>query len=387
MKNILIISFSPLHRDPRVRRQVKTLMGNYNITCAGFTDIDEKNVEFWPIKISPTNVYKRFRAMIFLITRQYRRYYWQRKEISPLYNDWQSRGCQKFDLIIANDIETLAVALEIARGSPVFFDAHEYSPRQSNSFLWRRFRAPFVDWQCRSCLKQVTLFSTVNESLSREYMREYGKDSIIIYSAPMYRELEPGLTGDKKIRLVHHGVAASQRGLEEIINILNYLDDRYTLDLYLVTNSQASERYLAELKSQALKFGGRVGFREPVPTDQLPEALNQYDIGVALIQPRNFNYANCLPNKFFEFIQARLVLATGPTPDMKELIEKFDLGIVSDDFSAKSMAGKISSLSVDDINRIKHKVHSNADVLSFQDSGKLLLNSVQELTSDASYEV
>ena len=382
MKSIFIIGFSPLHRDPRVKRQVKILMDSYKITCAGFTDIDEQNVEFWPIKISPISRFKKIRAAIYLITRQYRKYYWQRKEIVPLYKSWQNKGCPKFDLIIANDIETLAVALEIARGCPVLFDAHEYSPQQSNSILWRRLRAPFVDWLCRSYLKQATLFSTVNASLSREYEREYGKKSIIIYSAPMYRELEPGLTGDKKIRLVHHGVTASQRGLEEIINLLSYLDDRYTLDLYLMTHGDESERYLAELKSQALKFGSRVVFREPVPTDQLPEALNQYDIGVALIQPRNFNYANCLPNKFFEFIQARLVLAAGPTPDMKKLIETFDLGIVSADFSAKSLAEKISCLSVDDINSIKHKLHDSADTLSFHESGKLLLKSAQEITGD-----
>ena len=64
---------------------------------------------------------------------------------------------------------------------------------------------------------------------------------------------------------------------------------------------------------------------------------------------------------------------------MKELIETFDLGIVSADFSAKSLAEKISSLSVDDINRIKQKVHDSAYTLSFHESGKLLLKSTQEL--------
>lgn len=387
MKRILIMSFSPLHRDPRVKRQVETLMDSYSITCAGYTDIEETGVIFWPIKSSSTNRYKRLKEKIFLVTRQYLKYYWQRTHIVSLYNTWQKEGYQKFDLIIANDIETLMVALEIAKGCPVFLDAHEYSPRQSNSFFWRLFRAPYVDWQCRTYINKATLMSTVNNSLSYEFEREYGKKSIVIYNAPVYHELEPGLTEGKVIRLVHHGGAARQRGLEEIISILNYLDDRYTLDFYLIAPNQNCKQYLAELKELARQFGDRVTFREPVTTDQLPDELNQYDIGVALIQPSNFNNAHSLSNKFFEFIQARLVLATGPTPDMKELIEKFDLGIVSDDFSAKSLAGKISSLSVDDINRIKQKVHNSAGVLSFQESGKLLLKSVQELVDDGDCDV
>ena len=379
MKSICIISFSPLHRDPRVRRQVQTLKGKYKITCAGFTDIDDSNIYFWPIILLPQNKLQKFKAAIFLITRQYKKYYRQRREVKSLYNIWQRNHCPKFDLVIANDIEALIVALDIAAGCPVFLDAHEYSPRQSNKIIWRVLRAPFVDWQCRDYLNKAELLSTVNNSLSQEYEREYGKKSIILYSAPMFREFEPSLTDKRKIRLVHHGGAARQRGLEEIINLLNYLDEQYTLDLYLVALDQHSKLYIEELVDLSQKFGDRVTFREPVPTEQLPEVLNQYDIGVALIQPQNFNYAHCLPNKFFEFVQARLVLASGPTPDMKELIEKFDLGIVSDDFSARALAEKISCLSIDDINRYKKNVHKSANTLSFQESGRLLLKSVQEL--------
>ena len=161
MKSICIISFSPLHRDPRVKRQVQTLKGKYKITCAGFTDIDESNVEFWPVKLLTRNKYKKLKAAIFLITRQFSKYYRQRREVESLYNIWQKNHCQKFDLVIANDIEALIVALDIAGECPVFLDAHEYSPRQSNNFVWRLFRAPFVDWQCRTYLNRAASVSSL----------------------------------------------------------------------------------------------------------------------------------------------------------------------------------------------------------------------------------
>ena len=125
MKNVFIISFSPLHRDPRVKRQVKTLIGNYKITCAGYSDIDEPEVVFWPIRLSVRSNYKRLRAAFFLITRQYSKYYWQREAVDAIYKSWKSKDSPKFDLIIANDIESLMLALKISKGCPVFLDAHE----------------------------------------------------------------------------------------------------------------------------------------------------------------------------------------------------------------------------------------------------------------------
>ena len=97
-------------------------------------------------------------------------------------NAWQGRGKPAFDLVIANDIETLPAALEIAAGSPVLLDAHEYSPRQSADLIWRILTAPYIDWLCRSYINKAALLATVNNSLAEEYELEYGKKAIIIYN-------------------------------------------------------------------------------------------------------------------------------------------------------------------------------------------------------------
>jgi hypothetical protein len=57
-----------------------------------------------------------------------------------------------------------------------------------------------------------------------------------------------------------------------------------------------------------------------------------------------FNLKYILPNKFFEFIQARLAVAIGPSVEMKRLVKEWDCGIVAANFEAKSMAAEINRL-------------------------------------------
>ena len=55
---------------------------------------------------------------------------------------------------------------------------------------------------------------------------------------------------------------------------------------------------------------------------ELPRMANDYDVGLYLLPPTNFNQRYALPNKFFEFIQGRLAIAIGPSPEMAKLVER-----------------------------------------------------------------
>ena len=100
------------------------------------------------------------------------------------------------------------------------------------------------------------------------------------------------------------------------------------------------------------------------------ELLNKYDIGLYLLPPMNFNQEHALPNKFFEFIQARLAIAIGPSSEMTSIVEKYDCGIVSKDFEPENLASKINSLSTEKVRYYKQNSHKTA----------------QELNSEVNYE-
>ena len=94
----------------------------------------------------------------------------------------------------------------------------------------------------------------------------------------------------------------------------------------------------------------------------------------------NFNDKYALPNKFFEFIQARLALAISPSPEMKFLVDKYNLGVVSDDFTTQSLAAKISNLSFEQIMFYKNRVNHFCHELSAENNEKMIKNTVDTLT-------
>ncbi|HSF55750.1 MAG TPA: hypothetical protein VLA71_18500, partial [Algoriphagus sp.] len=131
-----------------------------------------------------------------------------------------------------------------------------------------------------------------------------------------------------------------------------HLDERFELKLMLLPTDLG---YLNELKE--LAKDKKTEFLPSVPTQEISAFINQFDIGLFILEPVNFNYANALPNKFFEFIQARLTIAIGPSPEMKKIVEAEQNGVVTQFFDEVEMARTLNALSMQEIQEMKEISH------------------------------
>ncbi len=377
-KKILIISFSSLHSDPRVLRQIRVLSGHGYIYAAGYTDpcassaFRDVNVKWVPLKKEEMTLKTKIKKVLQLKLRLLKKYYNEQLPVSILYN----LKLDDFDLIVANDVETLPIALILAKGKPVYLDAHEYAPMEHSNFLWKFLFTDYTLWLCKNYLNQASAMTTVGYEIAKEYQKKFNIAlPQVIPNASEYKSLNVTPVEDK-IHLVHHGGVHKGRGLDELIRLMNLLDERFILNFYLVANSSVSQKYLSSLKQTASHLKYKIYFHEPVEMSTIPQVINQYDIGVYLLQPVSFNNEMALPNKFFEFVQARLAIATGPSREMAKIVSEYDLGVVSEDFSAHSMAEKLNSLSKKKIMKMKNNSHKAAFDLSFDAYSKKLLDIV-----------
>src|SRR5258706_5440670 len=365
MHKALVISFSNLNHDARVKRQVSFFGREYDVKVACYDGPDELNI----IKIhSPRlSVIHKIISGLFLVLRFYTKAY------QLLYG--QNLKLKKdFDLIVPNDIEALPLAFQLKGNAKILFDAHEYAPRHfENKLSWRIFFQGFNKFFCRKYIPQVDGMMTIGEGIASEYEKHYGIKPVIITNAPAFYNIQPNPTNPKKIKLVHQGIANPSRKLELMFDMMEHLDERFTLDLMLMKPIHRSNiTYLEKLKTLAKK-NSRIQFVPPVPTDKIIPTLNKYDIGIVLIPPINFNYQNTLPNKFFECIQARIALAIGPIPEMKKITEKFEIGVVSQDFTAKSLAEKIQLLTSEKIDCFKNNTTRVAQELNAEKNEELFI--------------
>lgn len=360
MKRALVLSFTDLGRDPRVNRQIRFLARDFRVTAAGLGDPGIEGVEFLPLRGPEGSRIARALAAPLLVSGRYERYYWSRPEIRQARERLSGRQA---DLFVANDIEALPVVLEAAGKTPVLFDAHEYAPRQfEDLWRWRLLHRPFREYLCRTYIPRTAAMLTVCDTIAAAYARDTGVEPRVIWNAPEFAALEPSRGGadDGQVRLVHHGGAQRSRRLELMIDTLKALPPRFTLDFLLVP---ADPAYLQELRARAACRPG-IRFLPPVPMRDLPRALNRYDAGIYILPPVNFNHQAALPNKFFEFVQARLAVGIGPSVEMKNLVERFGLGVVAEDFSPPALARALGGLDAGRIAAFKNRAHAAARELS-----------------------
>ena len=117
--------------------------------------------------------------------------------------------------------------------------------------------------------------------------------------------------------------------------------------------------YLNEL-SQLAGSSPRVRLVPPVPFDRIITTISEYDMGVYLLPNVNLNNALALPNKFFEFNQARLALVVGPSLEMARMVKAEGCGVVNRDFRGESLRVTFGRLDATSIDAFKHALHDAA---------------------------
>jgi hypothetical protein len=217
--------------------------------------------------------------------------------------------------------------------------------------------------------------TTVCRAIADEYQKNYGVKCEVITSAPFFEDLEPSPTNKNGIRMIHHGGLSTSRRLENMIFLMDYLDDRFSLDFMLINNNQSYHNKLRAIAKRSTK----IRFRDAVPMKDIAKSINSYDIGLFLLWPGAFSYKMALPNKLFEFIQGRLAIAIWPSPEMARVVEEYDLGIISNDFSIKGISEKLNSLSSADVMKFKMNAHHAANTLCAEQNKNILLNIIEKL--------
>jgi hypothetical protein len=351
---------------------------DYQVTTAGFASPSIQGVEFIRIPQIPKPLPEKLFAAMLLKLGQFERYYWMDRKVRFAL---EALGHRRFDLIVANDVATLPLALRLAKGASTVLDAHEYAPREfEEQWRFRFFLMRYADYLCRSYLSMTAGMSTVSDGIAKEYARQYGVLPKVIPNVPEYRHLDPAPVRFDAIRMVHHGAAVPGRRLESMIDLMRLLDKRFLLDFYLISSDPA---YLIRLKERAAN-DPRIRFLAPIDTDSLPETLNQYDIGLYILQPSSFNNAHALPNKFFEFVQARLATAIGPSPEMQRLARRYGFGIVAQDFTPGALAREMNALTVERLAALKANAHEAARELCFERFADTFLSLIEEAMGSAS---
>lgn len=379
-KQVLVLVFSNLRHDARVMRQVQFLAKHFDVSLVAFDADPMENVTLIKINQTKLTIIRKGFLSLALLFRLYKTAY----RLFHNYEKYLHATLQhkKFDLVVANDVDTLPIAFSLKGKGSVIFDAHEYAPRHfEDKLVWRLFFQPFNLHLCKIYIPQVDAMLTVGRGLANEYEKHFKVKPTIITNAARYHEITPSTVLPDKIRLIHHGIANASRRLDIMIDMMKLLDDRFTLDLMLMTSNYASgqtKAYIDALKATAAQ-DNRIKILPSVASKDVVNTINQYDMGIFLLPPINFNYANTLPNKLFDFIQGRLAIAVGPTPEMADIVHEHKLGVVSKAFTAESLADELRNLTAAQIQVFKKNAETASKILNAEENERKFKSVIDQL--------
>lgn len=422
----LVISRTPVNREPRLIRQVGTLKrAGFRVFVAGFhdpsnlplacefLDLNKQPLSESTLRISSLRILlggflksrllpsekgmqivlgfflrvgrgflprkSLVRIHLFFVKKIYR----TNEEANQIRQFLREKGAIP-TIIVAHDIHGINISREIAglETVPLLADLHEHFPTQY-SFLpkWQAYAGPLIEETMRELLKQVSGVSTVSEGIRNAYLPllRAGLPNWVIRSVQEIRAEPTPRTDDEK-KVIYSGLITPGRGLELLIASVQEWDDEFSLTIM----GPADNSFLEELRDLVVNHGleERIHFRQPVEFSRLVPVLSSYDIGVFVQPDTGVQKRFTLPNKLFDYIAAGLAVCISNYPEMARIVIKARNGELVQTYSAESLAVSMSKFSKQRLAEYKRASQNLSKRLNWQTEEKLFLDAVVQLARE-----
>jgi glycosyltransferase involved in cell wall biosynthesis len=193
----------------------------------------------------------------------------------------------------------------------------------------------------RFLMKRCAFSIMVNDSIADEVQQIHRlkKRPVVVRSTPnrwdideaecaeIRRELLSGVKAENGFIVMYHGILTTMRGIEKLIELTAVNPNVIGFIL-----GDGGEEYTASLHSLVQKHHveDRVIFHHAVPLSDLWRYVGAADVSLIAGTGTAKSYYFGLPNKLFESIQALTPLLASYFPEMKRIIDEYQIGLTCD---------------------------------------------------------
>lgn len=280
----------------------------------------------------------------------------------------------KADLLIANDIDTALAnhAIQKIKKTPLIIDCHEYFcgvpellGRTRTIRIWKRIE--------KAALTYATQVITVNDSIAALLSKEYQIEVKVIKNVPSRKIIEDEVKISNSFfpYIIYQGAVNIDRGIEEMIEAMQFLPDYHFVIAGKGDILQKLQQYVA-----TLAWKDTIIFLGSLSPEKLRSFTRQAVLGVSMEKDTCINYHYCLPNKLFDYIQSGIPVLVSDLPEMRQIVERYQVGEYIGAHDSRILADKIKSM-LDDSDKIdyyRQQTIEAAKELCWEKESKLLEN-------------
>jgi|WetSurMetagenome_2_1015567.scaffolds.fasta_scaffold00001_458 glycosyltransferase involved in cell wall biosynthesis len=267
----------------------------------------------------------------------------------------------RFDLLVANDLDTLLPNFLIARLKriPLVYDSHEYftgvpeiQDRKFVKGVWSLIE--------RTIFPGLKLVMTVSDCIATQYEKEYGIRPVVIRNCSVsssdispFKRSDLGISDDTLLLILQGGGINIDRGGEELIDAVVR-----TENVFLIIAGSGDVINILKEKVSASNASGKIKFTGKLPWSEMMRYTKMADAGLSLDRDSNLNYRFSLPNKLFDYISAGIPVIAGDLPEVKKIIDGYNCGIIIPAVTPDEIANAITALRDD--REMLNKLRTNA---------------------------
>lgn len=286
----------------------------------------------------------------------------------------------KTDLIVSNDLDTLAACYMASalRRKPLVYDSHEFFtgvPEIQNR--------PFVKktwlWIEKMIFSRLKTIFTVNQSIAGLYHELYGKTIHVLRNIPFTPDFdnfisrsELGLPDGKHLVMLQGSGINVDRGAEELVMAF---EPQYGIEDAVLVIAGSGD-VIPKLKNFVNEKGmnDRVLFFSRMPYSKLLQYTRHASLGATLDKDTNVNYRFSLPNKIFDYIHCEVPVLASDLPEIKRIVQQYEVGVIVPDHQPSSIAGCIKNLLANpqELNRMKSNARIAAQELNWENESDVI---------------
>lgn len=301
----------------------------------------------------------------------------------------------KADIISCHDLICFAIgyisSLFLYKKPKLVYDSHEFEFGRNSSRS--KLASLCVLLAERFLIKRCAFSIMVNDTIADavQELHKLKERPLVIRNMQNYVDVDETVVQQQRERyntlfhfkkddfiVLYHGAIMNGRGIE---NIIKAITDTKGIKCIILGFGEGA--YIQKLKQLIAKnqLEGTVVFHDAVPQEELWKYVGAVDVGVVMIDNICLSYYYSLPNKFFQNVQAHTPVIGSDFPEIKRMIEKYNIGLVCKNESPEALRESIICLKDDKslYNRCKKNLKIASKELCWENEKKVLIDAYKAI--------
>jgi glycosyltransferase involved in cell wall biosynthesis len=288
------------------------------------------------------------------------------------------------DIIHCNDLNTLPIGVLIKKfynkNVKVVYDAHEYETQKNGLHGIDKKLVALLE---RYCIKYADQVITVSDSIAHEYVRLYGIDKpYVVLNTPLKKKMaKQNLFRDrfniskKQSIFLYQGNFGPGRGIEVLLSTFKLIESSSVI--IFMGYGQLENK----IKEHASHYRN-IYFHEAVNQTVLLDYTSSADFGIATIENTCLSYYYSLPNKIFEYIMANLAVIVSDLPEIRQVIEENQVGVIAKESNVKGLIQAIKQATQLNKTIYLKNIKKMQDIYNWNNQEKVLFTAYKNLEEE-----